>query len=137
MGSFRQIALGTICVGGAFMFGQYLNHHPNPDDVTNPLAEVDSSAPEQSQTSLLEPGIRLPQSATIATMRQPAQSYSGQAAGGDSRFPDFVSRNRTDVTTSTGPALPPPSQLDPARFSNSDQNLSEPLGIGTALCRIC
>jgi nucleoid-associated protein YgaU len=132
MGSFKQITIGAICVGAAFLFGQYLNHHPNPDDVTHALMEVDSNSPELSKTSLLEPGMRLPQSASIATMRQPVQSYSEQSLHGDSTFPNFVSRDRADAANSPKIALPPPSQLDSASVSNATQNRREPVGIATA-----
>ncbi len=34
MGSFQQISLGVVCLAAAFMFGNYVNNHSDPDQVT-------------------------------------------------------------------------------------------------------
>ncbi len=108
MGSFQQISIGTVCLVAAFMFGNYVNNHPHPDQVTNALTELESDVNPVAKTSLIEPGKIIQRSAPMATMKsKPAARYPQM-----SLFKGTI-KNGFDgsATEASSNPLPPPSQL--------------------------
>lgn len=98
MGSFQQIVIGIVCLVAAFLFGSYVNSHPDPDLVTNAFSDIEDDASEGAVTSLLEPGMAAQRAAPMETMHNQLAS----------RLPTLKSMSKSQLSVD----LPPPSQLD-------------------------
>lgn len=85
MGSFQQISVGAICLGGAFWLGHYLNNNPHPEELETGAALADNRLAFESKGSLLD----------ISAKPSPNSNFSA--------MPQAASSERS---------LPPPSQLE-------------------------
>jgi nucleoid-associated protein YgaU len=104
MGSFQQISLGVVCLVAAFMFGNYVNNHPDPSEVTTAFDknEVDS---EDAPSSLAAAPNQTIQRA--APMKELRNSSSSQLP--TMKLPNLFGLANPRTSPSK---LPPPSQLD-------------------------
>ncbi len=98
MGSFQQISIGIVCLIAAFLFGSYVNSHPDPDNLSHGLSELANEADDGTVTSLIDPGVTEQRAAPIETLRS-------QLAN---RLPTLKSMSNSRLSLD----LPPPSQLD-------------------------
>ncbi len=103
MGSFQQISLGVVCLVAAFMFGNYVNNHPDPDKVTTAFSKSDvSPAGEATSSASSQQVIR--RAAPMETLRAPATAQQPTM-----KLPNLFGLANPRTSPST---LPPPSQLE-------------------------
>ncbi len=111
MGSFQQISLGIICLVAAFMFGNYVNHHPDPASVTTAFSEAETMTAESATSLSLSEDMVVQRAAPMDMLRDSTSTQQPTM-----KLPNLFGLANPGKTQAT---LPPPSQLDRPEESRS------------------
>ena len=111
MGSFQQISLGVVCLVAAFMFGNYVNNHPDPAQVSTAFDNSELNATTDADSLASVPSQAFQRAAPIEELQNSKSS----------RLPTMKLPNLFGMANPrTSPTkLPPPSQLEDVARSQS------------------